>query len=164
VSYVRYIDKTRAYYESIGYEKPYQWAHFDEVPFTRLTRPLSECRIALVSTSDIAIKANEDGADPHEQFLVGSVYSIPADTSVEALYSPQEHYDVNATHLDDVNSFFPITRLQELAASGHCADIAPRAHGVYTAYSQRRTLEIDAPEVLKRCREDAVDAVVLVPI
>jgi Glycine/sarcosine/betaine reductase selenoprotein B (GRDB) len=164
MDYVRYIDKTRAYYASIGYEKSYEWAHFDDVPFARLRRPLSESRVALVSTSDIAIKSADDGSNPHEQFLVGSVYSFPSDTPVEDLYSPQEHYDVNATHLDDVNSYFPISRLRELSASGRCADIAPRAHGVYTAYSQRRTSEVDAPEVLQRCREDEVDAVVLVPI
>ena len=33
MSYVRYIDRTKAYYKAEGYEKPYQWAKFDEVPF-----------------------------------------------------------------------------------------------------------------------------------
>jgi hypothetical protein len=163
MTHVRYIDRTRAYYESLGYDKPYEWAHFEEVPFTRLEKPLSECRIALVSTSDIAVKSKDD-SDPHEQFLVGSVYSIPSDIPVADLYSPQEHYDVHATHLDDVDSFFPISRLHELAAAGRFRDVAPRAHGVYTAYSQRRTSELDGPEVLKRCREDEVDGVVLVPV
>jgi hypothetical protein len=164
MTHVKYIDKTREYYKSIGYEKPYQWAHFDQVPFTALGKPLSECRISLVSTSDIAIKSDDDGTDPHEHFLVGSVYSIPSETPVADLYSPQEHYDVNATHLDDVDSYFPITRLHELAAEGRFGDVAPRCHGVYTAYSQRRTSEVDGPEVLKRCREDGVDAAVLVPV
>lgn len=164
MTYVRYIDKTRAYYKSIGYEKPYQWAHFDEVPFTPLGKPLSACKLALVSTSDIAIKSDDDETDPHEQFLVGSVYSIPSDTPAADLYSPQEHYDKNATHLDDVDSFFPITRLHELATEGRFKELAPRCHGVYTAYSQRRTTEVDGPEVLKRCREDGVDAAILVPV
>jgi len=37
-SYVRYIDKTREYYLAQGYETPYRWAHFDEVPFTPLKK------------------------------------------------------------------------------------------------------------------------------
>ena len=164
MTHVNYIDKTREYYKSIGYVKPYEWAHFDQVPFTALEKPLSECRITLVSTSDIAIKSDDDELDPHEQFLVGCVYSIPSNTPVTDLYSPQEHYDKNATHLDDVDSFFPITRLHELAAEGRFRELAPRCHGVYTAYSQRRTSEVDGPEVLKRCREDGVDAAVLVPV
>ena len=32
--YVRYIDKTRAYYEAEGYGKPYEWAHLDDIPFS----------------------------------------------------------------------------------------------------------------------------------
>jgi len=164
MEHVKYIDKTQDYYKSIGYEKPYQWAHFDEVPFTPLGKPLAECRLALASTSDIALKSQDDGPGHHENFLVGSVYSIPSNAPLDDLYSPQEHYDRNATHLDDVNSFFPITRLHELAAAGRFGEMAPRCHGVYTAYSQRRTLELDGPEVLKRCHEDGVDAVVLVPV
>ncbi|MBT6910711.1 MAG: hypothetical protein HOA21_06130 [Rhodospirillaceae bacterium] len=164
MDYVRYIDRTRDYYLSQGYEKPYEWAHFDEVPFTPLQKPLSECRIALVSTSDIAVKGDEDEGDPAEQLFIGNVYSIPANIPVEQLYSHQEHYDVHATSLDDPNSFFPVTRLQEAASDGLIASVTERVHGVFTAYSHRRTLENDAPEVLKRCREDGADAVVLTPV
>ena len=30
MDYVRYIDKTKDYYLTQGYDKPYAWAHFDE--------------------------------------------------------------------------------------------------------------------------------------
>jgi hypothetical protein len=36
-------------------------------------------------------------------------------------------------------------------------------HGAPTNRSQRVTIETDAPELLRRCQEDAVAAVVLVP-
>ncbi|MDP7547490.1 MAG: hypothetical protein QGF20_09370, partial [Alphaproteobacteria bacterium] len=42
--YVRYIDKTRDYYLSQGYEKSYVWAHFEDVPFTEPPKPLAKCR------------------------------------------------------------------------------------------------------------------------
>ena len=162
---VRYIDRTRDYYLSQGYEKPYRWAHFDEVPFTPLTKPLSECRATLVSTSDVAVRgADGEGRDRSEEMLVGNAYSIPSDIPVERLFSRQEHYDKYATHLDDVNSYFPVSRLKEKVAEGRLASLAPRCHGVYTSYSQRRTLEVDAPEVLRRCREDEVDIAILTPV
>ncbi|MDY6881475.1 MAG: hypothetical protein V2J25_05015 [Desulfatiglans sp.] len=164
MSYVRYIDKTREYYLSEGYDNPYKWAHFDDVPFAELKKPLSECCLTLVSTSDVAIRSEDDDKDPTHNFLVGSVYSIPSDTNVADLYSRQEHYDKYATNLDDVNSYFPITRLQELVAAGKLKSLAARFHGVYTNYSQRRTLEVDAPEVLKRCREDKVDIALFTPV
>ncbi len=165
MDYVRYIDRTRDYYRSQGYQEPYKWAHFEDVPIVRLKKPLADCTVALVSTSDVAVREEEGGVQKgHEATLVGNVYSIPSDTPEDRLYSHSEHYDRNATHLDDVNAYFPITRLHELAVQGKIGRVAARTHGVYTAYSHRKTLTIDAPEVLKRCREDGVDAVVLTPV
>ena len=159
MSHVRYIDKTREYYLGQGYEKPYEWAHFDEVPFSKLSKPLSEARVSLVSTSDITVRGENDEDNHAEQLFVGNVYS-----PLDRLYSRQEHYDKYATNLDDVDSYFPITRLHEAAAEGLIGSVAPRLHGVFTAYSHRRTLTVDGPEVLRRCREDGVDAVVLTPV
>ncbi len=162
---VKYIDRTRDYYLSQGYKKPYQWAHFEDIPFTLPDKPLSESRVTLVSTSDVAVRAKDGkGRDKTRELLVGNAYSIPTDTPVSLLFSRQEHYDKYATHLDDVNSYFPITRLQEKVDAGRIQSMAPRCHGVYTAYSQKKTLEVDAPEVLKRCREDEVDIAVLTPV
>ena len=163
--HVKYIDRTRDYYLSQGYEKPYQWAHFDDVPFTPLERPLAECRATLVSTSDVAVRDGEGGgARKSDETPAGNAYCIETGTPPERLFSRQEHYDKYATHLDDVNSYFPVSRLLEKVREGRIGSLAPRCHGVYTAYSQRRTLEEDAPKVLERCREDEVDIAVLTPI
>jgi D-proline reductase (dithiol) PrdB len=164
LSYVRYIDKTREYYRAEGYEKPYQWANFDDVPFTPLKKPLSESRLALISTSEISIKTWDDQRTPQEKGEAGNVYAVPTDTPVDALYSLSHSFDKHATTLDDVNAFFPVSRLAELAAEGRFASLAPTAHGVYNAYSQRKTREVDAPEVLRRCREEAVDVALLTPV
>ncbi|PPR19565.1 MAG: hypothetical protein CFH40_02253, partial [Alphaproteobacteria bacterium MarineAlpha10_Bin3] len=48
MNHVRYIDKTRDYYLSQGYDKPYRWANFDDVPFTPLNKPLAESRGEIV--------------------------------------------------------------------------------------------------------------------
>lgn len=163
-THVRYIDRTRQYYLGQGYEKPYEWAHHGDAPFTPLTKPLAECRVAIVSTSDIAIRSADGGRDRTSEFAVGNVYSLPSDTPLELLYSRQEHYDQHATTLEDVNAFYPVTRLQELVERGRIGSLAPRFHGVYTGYSQRKTIESDAPEVLRRCREDGVEAAIMTPV
>ena len=167
--YVRYIDRTRDYYLSEGYAKPYAWAHFEKVPFTALEKPLSECRAALVSTSDVHARNPDADAgggkeNPSEHVMVGGSYCIDTATPVEQLFSHQEHYDKYATHLDDVNSYFPVSRLLEKVEQGVLGSMAPRCHGVYTSYSQRKTSETDAPEVLLRLREDEVDIAVLTPV
>ncbi len=162
--HVRYIDRTRDYYLSQGYEKAYEWAHHTDAPFTPLAKPLAESRVAIVSTSDIAIRAEDGGRDRTNEFGVGNVYSLPSDTPVELLYSRQEHYDQHATTLDDVNAYYPVERLQELVEQGRIGSLAPRFHGVYTGYSKRKTAEADAPEVLRRCIEDDVDVAVMTPV
>ena len=163
--YVRYIDRTREYYLAEGYAKPYSWAHFEDVPFTRLEKPLARCRVGLVTTSDIAVESETGVREAHDAAaMVGNVYSISSGVAPERLYSRNEHYDQHATTLDDVNSYCPVTRLHEMAAAGRIGSVASRFHGVYTSYSQRITMERDAPDVLRRCREEGTDVVLLTPI
>src|SRR5829696_1534630 len=44
---IRYIDRSRNYYLSLGYDNPYQWAHNREVPFVRMKKRAREARITL---------------------------------------------------------------------------------------------------------------------
>lgn len=163
-SYVRYIDKTREYYKNKGYEKPYQWAHFETVPFAPLKKPLSESRVTLISTSDISARDIEKDLGEGMMVNTGGVYSLPSDVPVDRLYSHSHSYDRVATTLDDVDSFYPTTILHEAVKAGRVGGLAKRFHGLYNAYSQRVTRERDAVEVVKRCKEDGVDVALLAPV
>ena len=37
---IRYMDRTREYYQTLGFS-PYRWAHFADAPFTPLATPLA---------------------------------------------------------------------------------------------------------------------------
>ncbi len=161
MSHVRYIDKTRDYYRGEGYAEPYRWAHFDDVPFVRPPRPLSTCRVGVVTTSEMALV---DEAGIWDDNPACDVYALPTDTALERLYSKKESYDRYATTLDDVDSYLPLTRLQECVASGRIAGLAPRFQVIYSQYSQRKTLTVDAPEILRQMREDRVDVAVLTAV
>lgn len=162
-SHVRYIDKTRAYYEAEGYATPYEWAHFDHVPFTPFAsvgKPLSRCRVGVVTTSEMARRGAEAGPDDPRRL----VYALPADVSVEELYSRKAAYDRYATTLDDVDSYLPLTHLHRFVAEGKIGAVAPRFQMIQSEYSQRKTLTVDAPEILKQMREDRVDVAVLTAV
>lgn len=152
---VAYMERTRQYYEAQGFEKPYQWAKSDDVPFTRLSKPVAESRLALITTASLRERHETDAR---------AVTSGLVDQCPERLYANDLFWDRKATHLEDLNSYFPIDRLKTLVDQGRIGDLAPRFHCVPTEYSQRRTLEIDAPEILKRCREDGADLALLVPL
>ena len=48
---INYIARTRRYYQVLGYGAPYEWAQFDDVPFTPLAKPLAETRVTLITTA-----------------------------------------------------------------------------------------------------------------
>ena len=159
--FVSYIDRTREFYAAQGYDRPYRWATNAEVPFTPLPKPLSECSVTVLTTASLhQDKAPQDGVlRGGKEVWSGSTAEIP-----ERLYTDDLSWDKEATHTNDVDSFLPVRRLAEFVESGRIGRLAPRFHGVPTDYSQRRTLEQDAPEILRRCRDDGVDVVVAAPL
>lgn len=165
MDHVRYIDRTTADYLRQGYEKPYQWAHHEEAPFTRLSKPLSECNVGLIGTSEVAVRFDaETEENPVVEEDFRGIYSIPADMPTERFYSRTASFDRNATHLDDVNAYYPIDRLREAVADGRVGGMPDRVYGAYNNYSQRKVLTEEAPKVLEYCREDGVDALIMVPV
>ena len=48
---VRYIERTRSYYLGLGYDNPYVWAHYLDVPFTPLKKPLNQSVLGLITTA-----------------------------------------------------------------------------------------------------------------
>lgn len=164
MSHVRYIDKTREYYQGEGYATPYRWAHFDDVPFTPLAKPLAECVVGLVTTSEMVIRAREAELDHVANDPTRPGYSLPTGTPVKELYSRKAAYDKHATTLDDVDAYLPLTHLRRLVEERRIAGLAPRFQVVHSQYSQRRTLTVDAPRILAELREDRVDVAVLTAV
>lgn len=48
---IPYMARTRDYYQAIGYETPYRWAHYVDAPFQPLRKPLSLSRVTIVTTA-----------------------------------------------------------------------------------------------------------------
>jgi hypothetical protein len=89
------------------------------------------------------------------------LYAEPANPPPQRLFTDDLSWDKKATHTEDVDSFMPVNRLAESAANGRIGSVSPRFYGVPTEYSQGRTLERSAPQVLEWCLEDGVDAALL---
>ncbi len=152
---IGYMERTRRYYEAQGFEKPYAWAHFDDIPFTPLAKPVSDSTLVLITTMALY----DRDASEVRQVASGSTLDAPS-----RLYGDDLSWDRTATHLEDRESYFPIDALLELVCLGRVGALAERFHCAPTEYSQRRTRQADAPEILKRCREDGADIALLVPI
>ncbi len=161
---IRYMQRTRDYYAALGYPTPYRWASFATVPFAHLRQPLARSTVALVTTAAPFDPARGDqgpGAAYNGAAKFFVPYDLPSDTDPD-LRIAHVAYDRDNTTAADPRSYNPLAALRAAAAAGRLR-LAPRLFGAPTNRSQRATLGTDAPAILRRCREDGVDAAILVP-
>jgi hypothetical protein len=152
---VPYIRRSREYYEAQGFERAYRYAHFESVPFAALPKPLEDCTLGLITTASTYPRA------PLEPRRVNSAPTTPPPVR---LYTDDLSWDKETTHTDDVNTFCPVEHLQALVTEGVVGALTARFHCAPTEYSQRTTLQKDAPELHRRLVEDGADIALLVPL
>ncbi len=162
---VPYLSRTRDYYLALGYDNPYRWAQYAEVPFAPLDKPLARSRLALVTTA-APVEAGKGEQGPGAPYNAAAkfyrVYSADV-ASAPRLGISHLGYDRVHTTAADANTYVPLAALRDAAAAGRIGELAPRFHGLPTNRSQQTTLERDAPELLARLRDDRVDVALLVP-
>jgi hypothetical protein len=161
---IPYMQRTRDYYLALGYGNPYRWAHYVEVPFAPLTKPLAQSRIGLITTASRYAPGKGDqgpGAPYNAAAKFYQVYSGDTAT-IHDLRISHVAYDRDHTSAGDCNAWFPLPALRRAAAAGRVA-LAKRFHGLPTNRSQKATLDQDCPELLARLRADGADAAILVP-
>ncbi len=148
---VAYMERTRQYYRALGYEKDYVWAHYDAVPFAKRGKPLKDARIGMVTTAHPPDKSNHDAKGVRHVWS-GEVEPLPT------LNTDNLAWDRESTHTQDRESYLPIEAMNGWMREGLIGGLAARFHGAPTGYSQKKTNEVDAPEILRRLREDGADA------
>jgi len=162
---IRYIDRSRAYYLALGYDNPYRWAHNVDAPFAPLKTPLKHSRVALLTTA-APFKPDAGDQGPRAPYNAAAkfteVYSMPIEPSPDLRIS-HLGYDRKHTSAEDINTYFPLERMKEAASEGRIGELNTRFYGLPTLRSQRLTTQRDAPWILELCREDEIDAAILVP-
>jgi hypothetical protein len=161
---IPYMQRTREYYLRLGFA-PYRWAHFAEVPFTALAKPLAQSRLALITTAAPFQPGAGDQGPGAPYNAAAKFYTVYSDTTdaVPDVRISHVGYDRVHTTAEDPHTWFPLAQLQQSVKAGRLGGLAPRFHGAPTNRSQRVTMESDAPELLRRCREDGADVALLVP-
>ena len=161
---IPYMQRTRDYYRAIGYD-PYRWAHYREVPFSPLRRPLAESRVTLITTAapfDPAKGDQSPGAPYNSAAKFYDVYSGRTDEEHDLRIS-HIAYDRKHSPATDPGAWFPLQALRDAAAAGRIGGLTEHFHGAPTNRSHRHTVETDCPEILSRCLRDGAELAVLVP-
>ena len=161
---IAYRERIRNYYQALGYGAPYEWAHYAEVAFQPLRRPLAQARLALITTAAPFQPDKGDqgpGAPYNAAAKFYQVYS--GDTALDHdLRIAHVAIDRDHTSAADAGSYFPLPALRAAAADGLIGGLTARFHGVPTNRSHHATLVIDGPELVARCLADGADAALLV--
>ena len=161
---IPYLRRITSYYLALGYETPYRWAQYADVPFQPLEKPLADCRLSLVTTAapyrpelgDQGPGAPYNSAAKFYKVYTGDIASAP-DLRISHLGIDRAH-----TTAEDMGSWFPLEELRRQAAAGRIGSLAPRFIGAPTNRSQKTTIEQDGPDILAAVREDGSEAALIV--
>ena len=162
---IPYLQRIATYYQALGYGAPYQWAHYAEAPFKPLDKPLSQCRVALITTAAPYLPDQGDQGPGAPYNAKAKFYTVYSGDSAQNHDLRISHVAIDRQHTtaEDPGTWFPLPALRRCAASGRIGSVASRFHGAPTNRSQRATLQVDGPEIVARCLADGADAAILVP-
>lgn len=162
---IPYLQRIRTYYEALGYGAPYEWAQYAEVPFQPLCKPLSRCRVAIVTTAAPYQPGKGDQGPRARYNAAAKFYTVYSGNTGQDHDLRISHVAIDRDHTsaEDPATYFPMSELRRAAADGRIGSVAARFHGAPTNRSHRMTLEVDCPEIAARCKADEVDAAILVP-
>jgi D-proline reductase (dithiol) PrdB len=138
------------------------------IPWTPLVKPLSQCAVALLSSGGVALKTDQPFDQEIERrdpwFSDPSYRVLPRTATAKS--ARVYHLHINPSFAEqDLNCVMPIERLNELEGLGEVGRSA-LSHYSYIGYTVRpeALLQRSVPDVIRRLREEQVDAVVLVPV
>ena len=153
---IEYIPRTRELY---SIHEPYRWVFNEDAPWTPLTKPLSECRVALASSAGVY---RVDQVPFHARDDT-SIREIPKDVAVGDLRVAHFGYRTEDAKKDP-NCVFPVERLRELEGEGFIGELADPAYtfmgGIYSARRVRHEVAVQFVDLLTAAR---VDLLYIVP-
>jgi D-proline reductase (dithiol) PrdB len=162
---ISYIERTTSYYLGLGYDNPYQWARYDDVPFAVPQQSLNRMRIAILTTAAIYDPDKGDqspGAAYNADAKFYQVYrkpiSPPPDLRISHIAIDRDH-----TTAEDIGTYFPLDALSSAAHENKIGSVASWFYGFPTNRSQRTHLDIDVPALIAMVKADQIDALIGVP-
>jgi len=136
-------------------------------PWTPLGKPLSECTVALLTSSGIALKSDQpfdqDGERRNPWWGDPSYRIIPGTATEQDIEVYHLHINPDFVR-QDLNCQLPIQRLAEMQATGEVRQVAP-SHYSIMGYLPRpdEMLARSVPAIIHNLKKERVDVLVLVP-
>jgi D-proline reductase (dithiol) PrdB len=158
---IRYVEKLNRYYQSQGFP-PYDWTVNESAPLTPLRKPLSDCRVSMLTSGGISRRAAPPWNPNARNDL--RLDAIESDAPSSDFQVHDDYYDHRSVR-QDLNCMFPIDRLRELVSEEVIESIAPRLWSGFMGriYKRSEVTGVAAPALAAELRKDGVDLFVLIP-
>ena len=136
----------------------------DTAPWVSLQKPLSECKLALVTSAGLHLRDDKPFTrdDPGGEF---TYRVIPSDC--DPVDVVQSHYSIGFDHTGiyrDLNVTLPVDRLRELVERGEIGSLSSNFYSFMGALRDPgKVVEETGPEVARRLAEEGVDVALLTP-
>jgi glycine/betaine/sarcosine/D-proline reductase family selenoprotein B len=144
--------------------KNYPWPIFTATPWAQVTKPLSQSRLAVVTTAGLyrpGTDAPFDGESPEGDW---SFRALPREVDLRALAIAHTHFSHQVAEAD-MNTIFPLERLAELEANGVIGALASTHYSTMGYVTRAADLaEETAPAIASRMKADATDIALVIPV
>lgn len=144
---------------------------YGSIPWTPLPKPLSECKISLVTTGGIYHLPTQDPFDIEKE-KEEPAWGDPAFRALPSSMTPDQvgvsHLHLNpAPILEDVNVLLPIDRMRQLVEQGQVGALAETVYSFmgYQGFPPNATTWRTkyGPDVAHQMKQEKVDCVLLTP-
>ena len=138
-----------------------------DIPWTPLTKPMSQLTLALVTSAGISLKSDPPfdmerekteptWGDPTYRFLPKGTNSADIDVN---------HLHINTEYiLSDLNVMLPLDLMEELREEGVIGKLAPTAYSFYGfQWENREFLNTAIAPMIDKMKQECVDAALLTP-
>jgi len=138
-----------------------------QIPWTPMTKPLSQTTLALVTSAGISLKSDPPfnmEREKKEIFWGDRSYRIiPRGTTEKDIEA--NHLHINTKYIkEDINVMLPLSRMAEFEQEGIIGCLAPSSYSFYGYQWENTDFLKEAIEpISKRMKIEAVEAVLLTP-
>ncbi len=136
----------------------------DDAPWTPMAKPLSESKLALVTTAGLHVRGDKPFVSTRS---VGDTSFRVIPRSAGAADIIQSHFSIAFDHTGiyrDINVTFPIDRLEELVDRKKIGSLSDNYYSFMGALRDvTGIIEESGPEVARRLKDEGVEVVLLTP-
>ena len=147
------------------YLKTYRWRRIDPVPWKPLKKPLTECRLAMISSAAM-VTADQDPFDNFIRIGDTGIREIPWDVDMATLRETHRSKAFDHTGIrQDPNLAFPVDRLREMAEDESVGSLNHRYFSIMGSVTDPdQLIQNTIPQVVPKLVKDQVDIALLLPV